>query len=203
MRRESTRVAVIDNETAFRAGIRHALGDPRFELIADGATLQEIESLEGERAPEVAIVDELVWASVNGDVRLPCYAVLVREPSVATLIAVLATGAMGCISRDVALARLPLLVEDLASGYPVVPPQLTAALIEQATGGSRSVGPQEVKLTRRQTQILTLIEEGLRDLEIADLLGLSPVTVRRHLSDLSARIGSPARRLQFQAQPAV
>jgi DNA-binding NarL/FixJ family response regulator len=194
--RAAVRIAVIDNEVGFRAGIRHVLDDSRFELIADGATLEEIELLPEQRKPDVALVEERIWASVDGDVRLERYAVLVREPTVASLLTLLAAGALGCVPRDVAPARLPMLVEDLAAGCPLVPPLLMAALVEQAVCGSRRLGPDEVRLTRRQTQVWTLVEEGLLDPEIAEVLGLSPVTVRRHLSELSARIGAPARRLR-------
>ena len=196
MSRAAVRIAVIDNEVGFRAGIRHVLDDSRFELIADGATLEEIELLSEQRKLDVALVDERIWTSVGGDLRLERYAVLVREPTVALLLTVLAAGGLGCVPRDIAPARLPLLVEDLAAGCPFVPPLLMAALVEQAVCASRRLGPDEVRLTRRQTQVWTLVEEGLRDPEIAEVLGLSPVTVRRHLSELSARIGAPARRLR-------
>lgn len=198
--RRAVRVAVIDNELAFRAGVRHALDEARFELIAEGATLDEIELLPAAQKPDVAIVDERIWASAGGDMPLERYAVLVREPTVAALLAVLAGGALGCLSRNVAPARLPLLLEDLAAGCPIVPAPLMAALVDQAVGASRQVGADEVRLTRRQTQVLTLVEEGLADPEIAELLGLSPVTVRRHLSELAARIGAPVRALRLHAQ---
>ena len=45
MRRATVRVAVIDKQEAFRAGVRQALQDAGFLVIAEGSTLREVELL--------------------------------------------------------------------------------------------------------------------------------------------------------------
>ena len=47
-------------------------------------------------------------------------------------------------------------------------------------------------LTTRQAQIAVLLEQGLSRREIGDMLGLSPVTIRRHASELARRLGVAA-----------
>lgn len=48
-------------------------------------------------------------------------------------------------------------------------------------------------LTRRQTEVLSLVSEGLTNRAIADRLGLSERTIDRHVSDILTRINVPTR----------
>lgn len=58
----------------------------------------------------------------------------------------------------------------------------------------RSLAPSaDGPLTRRQTEVLGLIAQGLTNREIAGQLGLSERTVDRHVSDILTRIGAPTR----------
>jgi ATP/maltotriose-dependent transcriptional regulator MalT len=49
-------------------------------------------------------------------------------------------------------------------------------------------------LTARQAEVLVLLAQRLTDREIADTLVISPFTVRRHVRDLSRKIGAHGRR---------
>jgi DNA-binding CsgD family transcriptional regulator len=46
-----------------------------------------------------------------------------------------------------------------------------------------------VRLTPRESEILRLLSTGKTTLEVADMLSLSPVTVRRHISSSVAKLG--------------
>ena len=69
-------------------------------------------------------------------------------------------------------------------------------------GGARTVprGPiagtraNAAGLTRRQVQVLVLVDEGLSNLEIADRLCISPKTAEHHVSAVMARLGVATRR---------
>lgn len=50
-----------------------------------------------------------------------------------------------------------------------------------------------VELTRRQREVSTLIQEGLQNREIAERLGISLHTVRRHVEALLTRLDVPTR----------
>jgi pimeloyl-ACP methyl ester carboxylesterase/DNA-binding CsgD family transcriptional regulator len=58
-------------------------------------------------------------------------------------------------------------------------------------------GPDEPadagELTKRETEVLTLIAGGLSDREIADRLVLSPHTVHRHVANVRTKLGLPTR----------
>jgi len=49
-------------------------------------------------------------------------------------------------------------------------------------------------LTPRQVEILTLVATGATDKEIAEKLGISPLTVKGHFYKISKKINAPNRR---------
>jgi pimeloyl-ACP methyl ester carboxylesterase/DNA-binding CsgD family transcriptional regulator len=60
----------------------------------------------------------------------------------------------------------------------------------------RERGPgsgDEGELTKRETEVLTLVAAGLSDREIADRLVLSPHTVHRHVANVRTKLGLPTR----------
>jgi DNA-binding NarL/FixJ family response regulator len=71
---------------------------------------------------------------------------------------------------------------------------------EQATTGDRAPSTSRevvvptttrdrVQLTPREVQVLGLLSTGKTTMEIADMLSLSPITVRRHISTSIAKLG--------------
>jgi DNA-binding CsgD family transcriptional regulator len=47
----------------------------------------------------------------------------------------------------------------------------------------------EIELTPRESEILRMLGSGLTTLEIGEILSLSPITVRRHISAGVAKLG--------------
>jgi pimeloyl-ACP methyl ester carboxylesterase/DNA-binding CsgD family transcriptional regulator len=61
---------------------------------------------------------------------------------------------------------------------------------------SHAAGPDPAdadELTRRETEILTLVASGLSDREIAERLVLSPHTVHRHVANVRTKLNLPTR----------
>jgi DNA-binding NarL/FixJ family response regulator len=194
MRQAVTRVAIADEESTFVVGVRLTLLSAGFEVVAEAASLEALVEAVPTDAVDAVLLGEALVGAVKPRLSIPFdrYAVIVHEPTLASLLAAFAAGALGCIPRGISSSRLPFLVEDLAAGNVVAPPALLGPLLRPSIGelGGSDHGR---RLTRRQAQILTLIEEGFPDAEVARLLGVSQVTVRRHLSDVSARNGASVR----------
>lgn len=72
---------------------------------------------------------------------------------------------------------------------------IRARLPEAAKVGLRRLrpAPDLDRLTARQREVLGLLLEGRSNKEIGRLLGLSPFTVRNHVSDLFAALGVSSR----------
>jgi DNA-binding NarL/FixJ family response regulator len=80
----------------------------------------------------------------------------------------------------------------------VVPRNLLGPLVEHFRVGARGrrltvPGRGEVELTRRQSEVLSLLRDGLGTAEIARHLGLAPVTVRRHVGLVLEKLGATDR----------
>jgi DNA-binding NarL/FixJ family response regulator len=90
------------------------------------------------------------------------------------------------------------MVRAVRRGEAVVPRNLLGPLVEHFRVGARGrrltvPGRGEVELTRRQSEVLTLLRDGLGTAEIARRLGLKPVTVRRHVGLVLEKLGAADR----------
>jgi len=104
-------------------------------------------------------------------------AALARAQSAGPAPAVLASRQ---VRRGASRLRLTLISAD-ADGSVIL------ALTEQLAGpAARAAG---LGLTHREAEVLTLAAEGRTNREIADLLGISPLTVRTHLEHAYPKLG--------------
>lgn len=93
--------------------------------------------------------------------------------------------------KDTRAADLLDAIRTVAAGDALLSPGPTARLIERflrtpstpATGGPGC-------LSDREREVLTLIARGLNNTEIAEALGLSPLTARTHVSRIMGKAGA-------------
>ena len=99
----------------------------------------------------------------------------------------LRAGASGYLLKGMDPTRLSVALRGVLDGEAALPRVLTARLIEEFRGDRRDftrlAGPRVV-LTDREREVLGPLVEGRSSAEIAERLGVSPVTVRRHVSGL-------------------
>jgi DNA-binding NarL/FixJ family response regulator len=106
------------------------------------------------------------------------------------LIAAIYAGASGYLLKNMDARRLPPAVRSALSGEAAVPRALVARLLDEIREGAARhpvpilLGGRRVALTPRERQVLDLIKDEVPTREIAALLGVSQVTVRRHVSEL-------------------
>jgi DNA-binding NarL/FixJ family response regulator len=110
----------------------------------------------------------------------------------------LAAGASGYLFKDIAPERLPPALRGVLAGEAALPRHLVARLV----GRFRRRGRQRVRLrsrrrsvelTRREWEVLDLLRSDCSTEEMATRLDLSPVTVRRHVSRLMAKLQADSR----------
>jgi len=103
----------------------------------------------------------------------------------------LQAGASGFLLKDVPAETLFEAVRVVAGGEALLAPTVTRRLIaEFARLRPRQVRPEALSvLTRRETEILGLVAEGLSNHEIADRLVLSDETVKTHVSHVLRKLG--------------
>jgi DNA-binding NarL/FixJ family response regulator len=198
--RAPIRVAVVDDQTLVRQGIRSLL-----ELTDVVAVVAE--AADGEEALEVLQdhdIDVLLL-----DLRMP------RRDGVATLTAmadrrlvvptlVLTTfdddelmlrafraGAKGFLLKDVTLDLLVDAIRTLAAGGTMLQPALTDRLLRAVSAAPAGVPGNLVRdpLTDRELDVLRLAAAGWSNKEIAAALHLADGTVKNHMSSVLAKLG--------------
>ena len=193
------RVALVDDQTLVRSGIRGLL-----ELTADIRVVAE--AADGASAPGViagARADVLLL-----DVRMPDVSgieLLRREGRALPPTILLTTfdddealfdgmraGARGFLLKDISLERLAEGIRSVAAGATLFRPALTErtrASYERSGAGAMSTSGLHAALTGRETEILALMAAGFNNAEIAAALGPSEGTIKNHVSSILAKLG--------------
>ena len=86
----------------------------------------------------------------------------------------------------------PALAQWLESGSPTLTRQLADRRLTVDRSGDRLLLEEthvELPLTPREHQILAWVARGKTNREIAEILGIAPTTVRRHLENIYAKLG--------------
>ncbi|MFF8400492.1 response regulator [Streptomyces sp. NPDC014846] len=103
----------------------------------------------------------------------------------------LRAGASGFLVKDTRPADLLDAIRTVAAGEALLSPGPTARLIERflrSPTAPHTGGPE--CLSDRERQVLTLVARGLNNTEIAEALGLSPLTAKTHVSRIMGKLGA-------------
>lgn len=102
----------------------------------------------------------------------------------------LLAGATAVLPPETDADRLATSVHAALDGFATVPAAAARLLAERA--GAAGAGAA-TRLTGREREVLEGLLEGATTAQIADRLGVTPVTVRRHVSGVLHKIGVPDR----------
>ena len=199
-------VLVADDHAPTRAGVRDALGDDGFAVVAEAAGADAAAELALRERPDVCLLDIHmpgggIAAAARITEELPEIVVVMltvsREDE--DLFAALRAGAAGYLLKDMDPARLAPALRGVVAGEAAVPRTLVARVVEEFRSSERRpslplVRSRGARLTAREWEVLELLRERLTTGEIAHRLGLSAVTVRRHVSSILAKLRVPDRR---------
>jgi len=193
-------VLLADDHAAVRAGIRLALAGEGFDVVGEAADGPEAVTMALELKPDIALLDvnmpgSGIKAAEEIGQALPGTTVVMLTVSRDDddLFAALRAGASGYLLKDTDPGRLPFALRGVLEGEAALPRGLVARLIEEfRTRGKRRRLPlmrqRGVELTEREGEVLEFLHVGLSTAEIADRLSISPVTVRRHVSEILKKL---------------
>jgi two-component system, NarL family, nitrate/nitrite response regulator NarL len=107
------------------------------------------------------------------------------------VIALAEAGVDGFVSRDASLDDLSRAVESAARGETPCSPRVAGMLARRVATLAQQVLPQraDIPLTRRQLEIVRLIDEGLPNKAIARQLFIEVPTVKNHVHNILERLG--------------
>jgi DNA-binding NarL/FixJ family response regulator len=201
----ATRVVVADAHLPTRTGIRILLERNGFEICGEAKDADGAVEVVLQERPELCLLDSglrgdaiRATARIVSQVPATDVVVLARNADESGVVEALRAGASGYLPVDSHPEGLVQALRAVRRGEAAVPRKLLGALIEQFRVGERprrvSVpGRADVELTRRQSEVLGLLRNGLGTAEIADRLGLAPVTVRRHIGLVLSKLGAADR----------
>jgi two-component system nitrate/nitrite response regulator NarL len=198
----SRTVFIADPQPPFRAGLRSALEQAGMEVVGEADDVLDALGAIADVQPAICVIDAGIRGGlvavrrITRDPAGPSVLVLATTPSPDGLLAALRAGASGYLPRSTAGDGLVRAIESVLDGSFAVTRASVAALINEVRGGGRqrfSIGGVPVSLTEREAQVLELLARGMETQEIARELQLSPVTVRRHLGAIAAKVGASSR----------
>ena len=199
-----TSVVIADDQEIIRSGLRMELESQGIDVIGEAAN--GVEAVEAARRlrPEVVLMD-IRMPVVNG---IAATVTIVREqlPSRVLVLTTydldglvygaLRAGAAGFLLKTTAPDRLVAGIELVAAGEALLAPSLTQRLIEEHVRGPEPVAGTPAALsalTAREVDVLRLVAAGLTNGDIAGRLGVSPVTVKTHVTRILAKLGAETR----------
>jgi DNA-binding NarL/FixJ family response regulator len=204
---ESARVLIADDHAPTRSGVRKSLEAGGFEVVAEAGNGEQAVELARKLKPDVCLLD----ISMPGGGGIKAATTISEEqPDMAIVMLTafagddelfdsLKAGAAGYLLKETDPDRLPFALRGILDGEAAVPRRLVARLIDEfrSQGRRRRVpvsGKRGPELTTRQWEVLELMGEGYTTTEIGRRLDVSPTTVRRHVSDILAKLGVSDRR---------
>ena len=199
-----TSVVIADDQEIIRSGLRMVLEVQGIDVVGEAANgVQAIDAARRLR-PDVVLMD-IRMPVVNG---IAATATIVRErlPSRVLVLTTydldglvygaLRAGAAGFLLKTTAPDRLVAGIQLVAAGEALLAPSLTRRLIEEHVRGPEPATGTPAALsalTAREVDVLRLVAAGLTNDAIAGRLGVSPVTVKTHVTRILAKLGAETR----------
>lgn len=197
------RVALVDDQALFRAGIRMLVGSqPDLEFVGEAGNGEEALALAAAERPDVilmdirmpvkdgiqATADILAAAEAGGDVS-PRILVLTTFDLDEAAARAIRAGASGFVLKDADPEFLLAAIRTVHAGTAVIAASATRDLLQQFRAKEHVAEPAAfTQLTVRERDIFRLAARGLSNAEIAAGAFLSEATVKTHISRILSKL---------------
>ncbi len=204
-------VVIADDHEVIRVGVSMALRRGGFDVIGEAADRDEaVRAVMEGTPPDICLLDIYMpgggieaAAAVAAGAPSTSVVMLTVSNSNDDVLAALRAGAVGYLPKDISPDRLPVALAGVLKGEAALPRTLVSRVLNEFRAFTpESVHPVRiggVELTPRESQILRMLRSGLTTMEVGELLSLSPITVRRHISAGVAKLGVADRHAAIRA----
>jgi two-component system, NarL family, nitrate/nitrite response regulator NarL len=192
------RVAVCAGVRLYCEGLAQALdrtdGIQVVAAVASATAADELRAAD----PEVVIVDVTGPEGPDelrriADVVPAAKAVALAVPELeSAVLACAEAGLTGFVTRDSSLAELVDAVEHAVRDELVCSPQIAGSLLRRVhtlAARAQTTAASPSRLTRREREIVALIDEGLSNKQIAGRLSIELATVKNHVHNILEKLG--------------
>jgi DNA-binding NarL/FixJ family response regulator len=187
------RVLVVDDHPIVRAGLRALIEIvDDMEVVGEAGDGIEAVALHAQHAPTVTLIDirmprmdgvAAIRAIMEASPKARVVALTTYEGD-ADIHRALDAGACGYLIKDTLGREVINAIRRAASGERVIPPAVARALAEFTP---------RVDLTEREVEVLSLAGKGLRNKEIARVIGRTEETVKVHLKHIMSKLDAADR----------
>ncbi len=199
------RVLVVAEHDLFRTGLASLLGaHADIEVVAHASGGRIGVQLASELRPDVVLMDlpmpdlevrEAIRAilELSPATRVLALTMLPSEEDVADA---LQAGASGLLARDTPIDDILAALRAAAGGSAWLSPRTADLMLEGLRRADPDREPDSPKLDHlspRELEVLRLIARGLENAEIAEVLNISPRTVKDYVWSIRAKLGPPRR----------
>jgi DNA-binding NarL/FixJ family response regulator len=202
------RVLLAVNGSATWAGIRITLDDGAIDICGEVRHALDLAEAVARLDPDVCLID----VGLQGGALQSVAALIERQPSLAVILltpevdyehflTAMRVGAVGYVPMSISPERLPAVVRAVLRGELAFPRHLVRLLLDELRSrGSRrrlvlaALDQGGIDVTVREAEVLELLQDNLSTREIAGRLGISEVTVRRHVSTALKKLNVQTRR---------
>ncbi|MFJ7155228.1 response regulator [Streptomyces sp. NPDC101118] len=196
------RVMIADDQMMVRQGFTVLLNaQPDMEVVGQAVDGADAVAKVAELRPDVVLMD-IRMPGVGG---IEATARITGEPDATVKVLVLTTfdldeyvyealraGASGFLLKDASADQLAEAVRVVAAGEALLSPNITKRLITEFSrlGAPRAPLKERLgELTERETEVLSLVAQGLSNAEIAAHLHVAEQTVKTHVSRILVKLG--------------
>lgn len=191
-----TRVLVVGDVRIYRDGLAEVLArETGVEIVGTAAGQAEVDDGVRKLRPDVVLLDTAMAgaietirsvATMGTGAQVVALGVPEREREVLDCAE---AGVAGYVTRAASLADLVAAVAGVARGEVLCSPRMAAALLRRVAALAAERTPAaEALLTRRELEIVELIDAGLSNKEIARRLSIEPATVKNHVHNILEKL---------------
>jgi len=187
---ERIRVLSADDHPVVRNGIAAMIAnEPDIEVVAQARDGAEAVALFEAHAPDVVLMD-LRMPTLDGVSAIRAIRAIDPDARVVALTTfdgdtdihrALSAGACAYLLKDALVGDLVAAIRSAVAGRRLIPPAVASRLAEFTP---------RVELTAREQEVLQLVADGLRNKEIARVIGRSNETVKDHLQSILQKLGA-------------
>lgn len=193
-------VALADDHTLFREGVREMLAtDPTIKIIGEAADGHAAAKLAIEHRPDILLLDVEMSgpgaSSIIRNVKQNCpgvhIIVLTMHDDADMVQNLLNCGATAYLVKNILRDELVAAIYSVARRQGAVLVSVSRQTIEDMDG-NRNTSAKNL-LTGREFEVLQLIAEALSNAQIAAELEITEATVKRHITNIYAKLSAASR----------